>query len=164
MIFLLYIIILAYGVQIGVSVASEKSNCSIEILITICSPNAMIFGKVIAEAVAGIILASIMLVSAYLAYQWNAGVWNHAWEAFLQIPDSLLANILSYFPFTSYMSMFIKVAMGVATIPQILISLVILIFTLIGIVILGAKLYRRGTLSYGNKVNIAAAIKMLKSK
>lgn len=224
LIFILYMMILAYGAQIGVNVASEKSNRSIEILVTSCSSNAMIFGKVLAGAVAGIVQTAIMLGSVVVAYKVNADVWGHGLDKFfsiplevvvvfalfgtlgyllfsfifgaigamcskseevngatlpiqmivvvgffasymiLQAPDSLLSQILCYIPFTSYMSMFVAVAMGVSTLPQIIISFVILLITVILMGMLGARLYRRATLSYGNKVNFATIMRMLKSK
>ena len=224
LIFILYMMILTYGGQIGVNVASEKSNRSIEILVTSCSSNALIFGKVLAGAVAGIVQTAIMLGSVVVAYKVNADVWGHGLDKFfsiplevvvvfamfgtlgyllfsfifgaigamcskseevngatlpvqmivvvgffasymmLQSPDSPLSQILCYIPFTSYMSMFVAVAMGVSTLPQIIISFIILLLTVILMGMLGARLYRRATLSYGNKVNIATIIRMLKSK
>ena len=224
LIFILYMMILTYGAQIGVNVASEKSNRSIEILVTSCSSNALIFGKVLAGAVAGIVQTAIMLGSVVVAYKVNADVWGHGLDKFfsiplevvvvfamfgtlgyllfsfifgaigamcskseevngatlpvqmivvvgffasymmLQSPDSPLSQILCYIPFTSYMSMFVAVAMGVSTLPQIIISFIILLLTVILMGMLGARLYRRATLSYGNKVNIATIIRMLKSK
>lgn len=224
LIFILYMMILTYGAQIGVDVASEKSNRSIEILVTSCSSNALIFGKVLAGAVAGIVQTAIMLGSVVVAYKVNADVWGHGLDKFfsiplevvvvfamfgtlgyllfsfifgaigamcskseevngatlpvqmivvvgffasymmLQSPDSPLSQILCYIPFTSYMSMFVAVAMGVSTLPKIIISFIILLLTVILMGMLGARLYRRATLSYGNKVNIATIIRMLKSK
>ena len=221
---ILYIMILTYGAQIGVNVASEKSNRSIEILVTSCSSNAMIFGKVLAGAVAGIVQTAIMLGSGIVAYKVNAEAWGNSLDKFfsipmevvivfalfgtlgyllfsflfgaigamcskseevngatlpvqlivvvaffaaymtLQSPESSISQILCYVPFTSYMSMFVAVAMGVTTLPQVIISFSILLVTVILMGMLGAKLYRRATLSYGNKVNFATIIRMLKSK
>src|SRR5699024_8110344 len=78
--------ILTYGAQIGVNVASEKSNRSIEILVTSCSSNALIFGKVLAGAVAGIVQTAIMLGSVVVAYKVNADVWGHGLDKFFSIP------------------------------------------------------------------------------
>lgn len=90
LIFILYMMILLYGNQIGISVASEKSNRAIEILVTSCSPYAMIFGKVIAGAIAGVIQTVFILGSCLLAYQVNADVWNHVLDPFLNIPVIVL--------------------------------------------------------------------------
>lgn len=224
LIMILYMMILLYGNQIGVSVASEKSNRAIEILSTSCSPNSLIFGKVIAGAISGVIQTAIMLGSCLIAYQINADAWNHALDPFLnippavlitfalfgilgyllfsflfgaigalcskveevngatmpiqlfiigvfmlsfmtlQMPDSLLATIAMYLPFTSWMCMFINVAVGSVSTIQIIISFAILFVTTIAMGILGAKLYRRGTLTYGNTMKFSHLIKMIKQK
>lgn len=224
LILVLYMMILIYGNQIGVSVASEKSNRAVEILVTSCSPNAMIFGKVIAGAIAGALQTILMLGSCLVAYHINADVWDHVLDPFLNIPtvvwvtfalfgvfgyllfsflfgaigalcskveevngatmpvqlliiavffisfmtlqqpDNFLATIASYVPFTSWMCMFINVALGSATVIEIAISFVILVATTIAMGILGAKLYRRGTLSYGNSIKLSHMIKMMKQK
>lgn len=54
----LYFIILFYGQNTAISVASEKSNRSMEILVTSTSTESLIFGKVIANALAGIEVGS----------------------------------------------------------------------------------------------------------
>ena len=184
-----YMMILIYGNQIGVGVASEKSNRAIEILTTSCSPNALIFGKVIAGAIAGVVQTAIMLGSFLIAYQLNADVWDHMLDKFLDIPglvlvtfalfgilgyllfsflfgaigalcskveevngatmpiqlliiavfiisfitlqnpDTLLAKIMCYVPFSSWMCMFINVAMGSVSTMEIVISLALLAAT-----------------------------------
>lgn len=224
LIMILYMMILIYGNQIGVGVASEKSNRAIEILTTSCSPNSLIFGKVIAGAITGILQTTIILGSFLLAYQVNVDVWNHMLDRFLQIPslvlwtfalfgilgyllfsfmfgaigamcskveevngatmpiqlfiiaafmismitlqspDSLLATIVSYVPFTSWMCMFINVAVGSVSMIEIIISWLILAATTFAMGVIGAKLYRRGTLSYGNSIKLKQMIKMVTHK
>lgn len=224
LIMILYMMILIYGNQIGVSVASEKSNRAIEILVTSCSSNAMIFGKVIAGAIAGVMQTLFILGSCLLAYRFNADVWNHVLDPFLNIPsivlitfglfgifgyllfsflfgaigalcskveevngatlpiqlliiavfiisfitlqspDNLLASIVSYVPFTSWMCMFINVALGTVSMVEIVISFIILALTTIAMGFIGAKLYRRGTLSYGNSMKLSHILKMIKQK
>lgn len=224
LILVLYMMILIYGNQIGVGVASEKSNRAIEILTTSCSPNALIFGKVFAGAIAGVIQTSIMIGSFLLAYQINAAQWNHMLDRFLQIPtlvlitfalfgvlgyllfsflfgaigamcskveevngatmpiqlliiavffisymtlympDSVLAKVACYIPFTSWMCMFVNVAVGSVSMIEIMISLIILLITVILMGLAGAKLYRRGTLTYGNGVKLRNLFSILKKK
>ncbi len=224
LIFILYMMILIYGNQIGVGVASEKSNRAIEILTTSCSPNALIFGKVIAGAVAGVIQTVIMIGSVLVAYQVNADSLNHMLDPYLQIPsmvlmtfavfgilgyllfsfifgaigamcskveevngatlpvqlliigvfmismftlsmpDSLLAQVMMYVPLSSWMCMFVNVAMGSVSTMQMLISLLILAATTLLMGWIGAKLYRRGTLSYGNTLKWKQLVHVLKHK
>lgn len=224
LIMLLYMMILIYGNQIGVSVASEKSNRAIEILTTSSSPNALIFGKVIAGAITGALQTTLIVGSCLLAYQLNADAWNHMLDPFLNIPsivlitfalfgvfgyllftflfgaigalcskveevngatmpiqlliiavfflsfmtlsnpDMPLSKIVSFVPFTSWMCMFINVAVGSVSIIEIVISFVLLVVTTIAMGFIGAKLYRRGTLSYGNSMKFGNLLKMLKQK
>lgn len=214
LILLLYMMILIYGNQIGVGVATEKSNRAIEILTTSCSSNALIFGKVMAGAITGIIQTSLMVGSFLLSYSWNAQSWNYSLDRFLnipssvlltfamfgilgyllfsflfgaigalcskveevngatlplqlfivavflismvtlQMPDTLFAKIVCYIPFTSWMCMFVNVALGSVSFIEVIISLLLLAATTLCVGFIGAKLYRRGTLSYGNHLKL----------
>ena len=80
----------------------------------------------------------------------------------LQMPDTLLAKIVGFVPFTSWMCMFINVAVGSATVWEIIISWCLLAVTTIAMGILGARLYRRGTLSYGNTVSLKTIVQALR--
>ena len=64
LIFLLYFMIIFYGQMIAVSVTTEKSNRAIEILVTSVNSNSLIFGKVLAGAISGVVQAGIILGSA----------------------------------------------------------------------------------------------------
>ncbi len=86
LVFFLYFLIIFYGQMIATSVTTEKSNRAIEILVTSVNSNSLIFGKVLAGAIAGIIQAGILLGSAVLAYQATADAWGHALDFLFQIP------------------------------------------------------------------------------
>lgn len=224
LIMILYIMIMLYGNQIGVGVASEKSNRAIEILTTSCSSNALIFGKVIAGAIAGVVQTGLMIGSVIVAYQINADAWNHMLDKFfhipmevmltftifgvlgyllysflygaigalvskteevnsatmpiqiliivsffiafitLQNPDATISLVASYVPITSWMCMFIRVAVGSASILEVGISALLLLFTTLAMGLIGSKLYRRGTLSYGNSMKLKNILKIVKQK
>ncbi|MEG2543478.1 MAG: ABC transporter permease [Longicatena sp.] len=224
LVFGLYFIIIFYGQMTATGVASEKGNRAIEILITSANPNALIFGKVLAGAIAGILQAGVLLGVSYGAYQINAEVWNHALDFIFNIPinvlltfgvfgtlgylfysfiygafgamvskveevgsaispitiifvlsffitfytmsdpQSLLGTIASYLPFSSCMAMFARVAMGSVGIFEVLLSAGILLVSTIVMGLIGAKLYRRGTLMYGNTFKISNVLKELKKK
>lgn len=68
------------------SVTSEKSNRAIEILVTSVDSNSLIFGKVIAGALAGIVQAGVILGSAVIAYRATADAWGHMLDFIFQIP------------------------------------------------------------------------------
>lgn len=80
----------------------------------------------------------------------------------LRSPDSMLMNVLSYVPFSSCMAMFVRVAMGSAKAIEVVISLLILAASTGLVGILGAKIYRMGTLRYGNPVKLTNALKSLR--
>ena len=82
----------------------------------------------------------------------------------LDMPDALFSKIAMYVPFTSWMCMFVNVAVGSVSAIELVISLSILAFTTVAMGLLGAKLYRRGTLTYGNSLKLKHMIRMLKRK
>ena len=67
--------------------------------------------------------------------------------------DSLLIKIASFIPFSSSMTMLIRVALGTVSNIEIIISFIILLLSTILIAIGAAKIYRLGTLMYGILLN-----------
>jgi ABC-type Na+ efflux pump permease subunit len=224
LVFLLYFLIMFYGQMIAVSVTTEKSNRAIEILVTSVDSSSLIFGKVLAGAVSGIIQAGIILGSALISYHAVADAWGHAldflfripplvWVTFLvfgllgyllyafvfgmigalvsktediskssgtimivymasffiafygmTMPDSSLVKLTSFIPFTSSNSMLIRVAMGTVAPWEIGVSAVILGASCVLMGKLAAKIFRFGTLMYGNPIKLSAAIKKIREK
>lgn len=224
LIFGLYFVIMFYGQLTATSVASEKSNRSMEILVTSTSTKSLIFGKVIAGALAGIIQFGTIILVAGITYNLNASAWGNRLDFIFDIPGNVLATfaifgilgylfylfiygvlgalvsrtedvgtsstpltlifiaaffismtgltkpdmmalkVASFIPFTSFMAMFVRVSMGNVSTIQVVISLVILAVSTIAAGIFGAKIYRLGTLMYGNPIKITKAIKLLKDK
>ena len=76
--------------------------------------------------------------------------------------DGPVIRILSFLPISSYSTMFARVAMGSVAVWEIVVSFLILAASIAGTGILGAKLYRMGTLRYGNPIKIGAALKDLR--
>ena len=76
--------------------------------------------------------------------------------------NSLLMKVASYIPFTSGNAMFIRVSMGSVEIWEVLISAAILIISCIAAGILAAKIFRFGTLHYGNPIKFKTALKKVK--
>lgn len=71
MVFLLYMTVMMYGQLVASSIASEKSNRAMEILITSTSPMSLMFGKVIGSGLAGLTQIAIWIAAAVLGYQIN---------------------------------------------------------------------------------------------
>lgn len=224
LVIIVFMLIMFYGQMIAVSVTTEKSNRAIEVLVTSTTPNSLLFGKVIAGAIAGVVQSGIILGSVLISYQFNREVWGGMLDMFLNIPanvlavfalfgtmgylfyaflfgamgalvsktedvsksvsgltmiimiiyffslfqlsnvDGIIIKVLSYLPFSSYTTMFMRVAMGSVAVWEIVISFVILIASVIGAGMLGAALYRMGTLRYGNPIKLSSAIKSLKKQ
>lgn len=222
LIFIIYMMVVFYGQLIAVSVTSEKSNRAIEVLVTSTSSNSLIFGKVIAGAIASILQTTIILGSAILSYTINKSGWNNKLDFIFDIPaevlltfavfgilgfllysfifgvlgalvsktedisksatpitmilvvvfilsmnslsnpDGIISIVLSYIPFSSCFAMFLRVAMGSVSLFEIVISLLLVIGTTGIVGVIGAKIYRMGTLMIGNPVKLSNALKSLK--
>ena len=76
--------------------------------------------------------------------------------------DGQVIRILSFLPVSSYSTMFARIAMGPVAPWEIIVSFLILAVSILGTGILGAKIYRMGTLRYGNPIKITSALKDLK--
>ena len=223
-IFAMYMMILLYGQLIAVSVTSEKSNRAIEVLVTSANSNSLIFGKVIAAALASFIQVGVILASGMITYSLNSKAWNGLLDGIFKIPsnilltfiifgglgyffysfifgalgalvsktedisssigpitmifvivffismfglsnsDSLLIKIASFIPFSSSMTMLIRVAMGTVSNFEIVISFIILLASTILTALASAKIYRLGTLMYGNPIKLRNALKWFKKE
>jgi len=110
MIFALYMVILLYGQMVATNVATEKSSRAMELLITSAKPASMMFGKVIASCMAGLIQLITIFGSALLLYQLNKSYWggNVMMESIFNIPPELLVYMLVFFTlgFLTYAFMF----------------------------------------------------------
>lgn len=73
-------------------------------------------------------------------------------------PNSIIMKVASYVPFTSPLAIFPRMLMTSIPMYEVYISLGILVFTTIFVSIIAVKIYRFGTLNYGNKPNILKAI------
>lgn len=224
LVFGLYFMIIVYGQLIASGVASEKSNRSMEVLITSTKSSNLIFGKVLGGALGGVIQFGIVLGTGFLAYKVNAEAWDNSLDFIFKIPasvlltfsvfgilgyllyafifgalgalvsrtedisasstpivlvfvvvffismtgmqnpDGLVLKIASFIPFSSFMSMFVRVSMGNVTTLEVAISLIILVITTIGIGFLASVIYRMGTLMYGNRVKLKEIFKLLKTE
>ena len=222
LVFSLYFIIILYGQLIATSIASEKSNRAMEVLITSTKSTHLIFGKVLGVALAGIIQFGLILSTSLVAYKFNEVAWSHNLDFIFKIPGSVLAcfaifgilgylfyafiygalgalvsrtedvsasatpitmlfigvfmlsifgmqntsglllKIASFLPFSSFMAMLIRVSMGSVSNLEIFISFVILACSTGFVAILASKIYRAGTLMYGNRIKLTDTFKLLK--
>ncbi len=222
LVIIVFMLITLYGQMIAVSVTTEKSNRAIEVLVTSTSPNSLLFGKVIAGAIAGLCQTGVLFGSILISYELNREVWGGALDMFLHIPaevlivfalfgiggylfyaflygamgalvsktedvsksssglmmaimvvyffslvqlmnvDGPVIKILSFLPISSYSTMFARIAMGTVQTWEIVVSFLILVVSIFGAGFIGAKLYRMGTLRYGNPIKLSTALKAIK--
>jgi len=222
LVIVIFMAIIIYGIMIATSVTQEKSNRTIELLITSTNPNSLLFGKVIAGAIASLGQVGAILCVAVFSYRINQAAWGNKLDMILGIPNSVLITfgmfgiggflfyafiygamgalvsktedinksagsvqmiimivyfvilvqlsningivikIASFLPFSSYSAMFARVAMGTVAPWEIAVSFLILVASIVLVGMFGAKIYRMGTLRYGNPIKLSNAIKYLK--
>ncbi|NTW96396.1 MAG: ABC transporter permease [Erysipelotrichaceae bacterium] len=224
--FAVYMLVIMYGSFVSTSVAREKDNRTMEILITSTKPDALIVGKVLANGVAGLVQFTLIFSVALIGYFLNQASFPEVinqmlfgsltWDAILvflmftslgyllylfvyaslgslvskledvsssvsvvtllfmvaylmanlglNMPNSLIIKIASYFPFTAILSMPIRYFMTQVSIIELLISLAIMAITTWSLAIFSIRIYRFGSLSYGNKMSLIKAMKAIFSK
>lgn len=114
MIMVLYMAILLYGQMVATNVATEKSSRAMELLITSAKPASMMFGKVIASCLAGVIQLFAVFGSAYLFYNINRSVWgnNPIITSLFDMPLYLLVYMLIFFMLGFFIYAFLYGAIG----------------------------------------------------
>lgn len=222
LVIVVFMLIVLYGQMIAVAVTNEKSNRAIEVLVTSTTSNSLLFGKVIAGAIASLGQVAIILGALLCSYGMNREVWGKQLDMFLNIPtdvmiafaffglggylffaflygamgalvsktediskstsglmmvimivymfsliqlnnvDGTIIKVLSFLPISSYSTMFARIAMGTVATWEIILSFVILVASIVAVGVIGAKIYRMGTLRYGNPIKFSSALKDLK--
>ncbi len=114
MIFALYMVILLYGQMVATNVATEKSSRAMEVLITSAKPTSMMFGKVIASCLAGIIQLIAVFGAALLCFNLNKSYWgdNMIVSSIFDMPPSLLGFMLIFFVLGFFIYAFLYGAIG----------------------------------------------------
>lgn len=114
MIFALYMVLLLYGQMIATNVATEKSSRAMELLITSAKPVAMMFGKVIASCLAGLVQLVAVFGSAILFYSMNKEEWNDnpIVASIFDMPPELFGYMLVFFILGFFIYAFLYGAIG----------------------------------------------------
>lgn len=92
LIFVIYMMILSYGQLIAVAITTEKSNRAIEVLVTSTNTNNLIFGKVIAGAIATIVQVGVIMSAGIITYKINSEAWNNILDSIFKIPMDLIVT------------------------------------------------------------------------
>ncbi|MFV0381402.1 MAG: ABC transporter permease [Breznakia sp.] len=220
----IYAAIISYGSMIATSVAKEKGNRTMELLVTSADSSALIFGKVLATIVAATLQIGTLILSATLVYQFFGTAWNGLLDTMFAIPmdvlvafalfgvtglffysflygalgalvskteevnsattpvtfvvifiyiiaqigisdpSSMLFKVASIVPLTSPIVMFVRMSMGEVPMAAVFFSFALLLITTILSGFFAARIYRRGTLMYGNEVKFIHILKWLKKE
>jgi len=223
LLFAVYMLVIMYGQMVSTSVAREKDNRTMEILITSTKPDALIVGKVLANGVAGLLQFFFIMSVALIGYFINKpnfpAIVNEmlfgslSWDAIvvfliftalgylmylfvyaslgslvskledvgssvsivtilfmvaylmgslgLNMPNSLMLKVASYFPFTAILSMPIRYFLTEVSVIELSISLILMAVTTWFLAIFSIRIYRLGSLSYGNKMSLVKAVKAI---
>lgn len=81
----------------------------------------------------------------------------------ISAPNTMLVKVASYVPFTSPLSMLLRIGVGDVAFWEIALSLLILLVTCFGMGWLAAKIYRTGVLMYGKRPSIKELRKAMKA-
>lgn len=114
MIFSLYMVILLYGQMVATGVATEKSSRAMELLVTSAKPTSMMFGKVVASCLAGLIQIVLVFGSAILFYNLNKSYWgdNPIVASIFDMPMDLFVYMLVFFVLGFFIYAFMFGAVG----------------------------------------------------
>ncbi len=114
MIFALYMVILLYGQMVASNVASEKNSRAMELLITSARPVGMMFGKVIASCLAGLVQLLAIFGSAFVFFNLNRSYWegNAIISSIFDVPLNLLGYMLLFFVLGFFIYAFLYGAIG----------------------------------------------------
>lgn len=224
--FAVYMLVIMYGSFVSTSVAREKDNRTMEILITSTKPSTLIVGKVFANGVAGLVQFGFVALMAVLGFFINQSSYPKelvnmifsgvTWDGMLvffifttlgyllylfiyaslgslvskiedvsssvtpitllfmvayligafgvNAPDSIVVKVASFVPFTAILAMPIRYFQTSVAWYQLGISIVLMLLVTLFFAYVSIKIYRMGSLNYGNKIKLSQAIKMIRSE
>ena len=110
----LYMAIMIYGQIVATGVATEKGSRTMELLITSTGPNSLLFGKMIAAGLSGLIQMFAIFGSAVLFYHLNAAAWegNAIIASIFNMPLPVLGYVLVFFLLGFFLYAFMFGAIG----------------------------------------------------
>lgn len=114
MLMALYMAIMIFGQLVATSVATEKSSRTMELLITSASTNSLMFGKMIASGVAGLLQMTVLFGSGVLFYNLNASAWagNAVIASIFNMPLPIVGYVLLFFLLGFFLYAFMFGAIG----------------------------------------------------
>lgn len=90
LIIIVFMVIILYGVMVATSVTQEKSNRTIELLVTSADTNSLFFGKVLAGTSAALLQVGIIFAVILGSYKINRDSWGGLFDKIFNIPSDVL--------------------------------------------------------------------------
>lgn len=221
LVILIFMLIMFYGNNVATFVAREKSDRTMELLITSSNTTSLMVGKVLASGLVGILQALILVGAIFGGFMLNKSNYPEEFLEFfnlnlpldnllvflvfsltgyflflfifaavgslmtkvedvpaattlvtmlvmvsyfislftLSVPEGILMKVASILPLTSFMVMFVRYSLSSVSIFEVILSYALLLGTTILMAMISIKIYRFGTMNYGNTNNVFKLIK-----
>ena len=111
LLFLLYMIILTYGQITATSVAKEKNDRTMELLITSTKPKYLILSKVLATVLSAVIQVSFLFIGFGLGYLFNKEYWADIFSI-TSAPIQLVVTFILFMIAGFFLYLFIFATLG----------------------------------------------------
>lgn len=111
LLFLLYMIILTYGQITATSVAKEKNDRTMELLITSTKPKYLILSKVLATVLSAVIQVSFLFIGFGLGYLFNKEYWSDIFSI-TSAPIQIIAIFILFMIAGFFLYLFIFATLG----------------------------------------------------
>ena len=111
LLFLLYMIILTYGQITATSVAKEKNDRTMELLITSTKPRYLILSKVLATVLSAVIQVSFLFIGFAVGYLFNKEYWADIFSI-TSAPIQLVATFIIFMIAGFFLYLFIFATLG----------------------------------------------------
>lgn len=111
LLFLLYMIILTYGQITATSVAKEKNDRTMELLITSTKPKYLILSKVLATVLSAVIQVSFLFIGFAVGYLFNKEYWSDIFSI-TSAPIQLVITFILFMIAGFFLYLFIFATLG----------------------------------------------------
>ena len=111
LLFLLYMIILTYGQITATSVAKEKNDRTMELLITSTKPKYLILSKVLATVLSAVIQVSFLFIGFAVGYLFNKEYWSDIFSI-TSAPIQLVVTFILFMIAGFFLYLFIFATLG----------------------------------------------------
>ncbi len=118
LIFIVYFLVLFYGQMVSMSVAKEKSDRTMEILITSTTPTKLMYGKVIGGGLAGLLQFGILIGVTIISFMFNRANYPYFIKDAINFTPGLFVMFILFILLGYLLYLFIYAMLG-ATVSKI---------------------------------------------